>query len=207
MPTKGNDISIYINMNDAEYSFFTGAATENVVTDYTWTDGDADGQRDSGEGNWVLVACATSATINLSNSTVEAACKEDTGGNLTGDSIRYVVGGNQTWNMSVDGLVNLVDFDVLDSTDVDITETDPYSGETVSFAQRKAGFVNLMRAAISRDEFLVAFTTGDNGRTEYAGKAFISQIDATAAVGDFATYSATFEGNGQLYKRTTDTTV
>jgi len=196
MPTQGNDISIYVNMTDSDYAAFTGAATEEVVLDYTFDDSglDNDGIRDTAdEGNWVLIACATSATINLSNSTSETACKGDTAGALTGNSVRNVSAGNQTWNMSVDGL--------LDLTDYPIEEGDTAAaGATAG----RGGFVNLMRAALNRGQFLVAFSTGDAGNVEYVGKAFVNSIDATAAVGDFATYSANFEGNGSLAKRTTD---
>ena len=228
MPTQGNNIGIYVNLTGTDYDAYVAAvanATEGeqedtaVVTDYTWTDGDADLERDAGEGNWVLIACATSATINVSNSTNETACKGDVAGALTGNSVRNVSAGNQTWNMSVDGLIDLFDYPAADDVytgnpaDFD-TDGEGDDDDYTANQKARAGFVNLMRAAMNRTQLLVAFSTGagdgeggtdTSDAVEYVGKAFINSIDATAAVGDFATYSCNFEGNGALNKRYTDT--
>ena len=201
MPTQGNNIGIYVNLVGADYdAYVAGVALGNeddaAELDYSFDDtvvvNDA---RDEAEGNWVLVACATTATLNLSNATSETACKGDTAGALTGNSVRNVAAGNQTWNMAVDGLIELFDFKNEEAADVSGLDADQ---------KARTGFVNLMRAALNRTQLLVAFSTGVNGTTEYMGKAFINQIDATAAVGDFASYSCTFEGNGKLNKRDTD---
>ena len=63
-----------------------------------------------------------------------------------------------------------------------------------------------MDLAIARTDVYVAFSTGVDSDDEYWGKGFISSIDVTAGVDDFATYSATIEGNGDLAKRTVDYT-
>lgn len=226
MPTQGNNIGIYVNLTGGDYDAYTAAVAAaddsddtTSVLDYSFDNLVANGRGTEGEGNWVLIACATTATINLSNSTSETACKGDTAGALTGNSVRNVTSGNQTWNMSVDGLIELFDFPAEggdnpeatwdDDENVGTPNVDLYSADQ----KARAGFVNLMRAALNRTQLLVAFSTGEQldsegvatNNVEYVGKAFINSIDATAAVGDYASYSCTFEGNGALNKRTTDT--
>lgn len=215
MPTQGNNIGIYVNLTGADYEAYKAAVAlgddsedTTVVLDYT-LDTSSDSDRDAAnEGNWVLIAAATSATLNLSNTTSEVASKEDNDlGGLTGNSVRNVSAGNQTWNMSVDGLISIIANASPDNHR--FNDFPAEGGDTINDAletgdEHRAGFTNLMRAAMNRTQLMVAFSTGEAGVTEYVGQAFVSQIDATAAVGDFATYSATFEGNGTLNKRDTD---
>ena len=138
-----------------------------------------------GATTYQLIACSTSCSLNLSNATIETACKKSAAGALSDRSVRHTQNGTQSWTMTVDGLVDLT----FDS-----------SGE-------ETGFVDLMDIAISQQDVYVAFSTGDTAGTteyEYWGKAFISSIDATASVDDFATYTVTLEGNGDLAERTVD---
>ena len=122
-----------------------------------------------------LVACATTANISLSNATIESTCKASTAGDLTDASVRHTIAGQQTWNMQVDGLVDLV------------------TGGT-----DEASFTDLMDLALARTEVTVVFSDNVAGNKEYTGLAFISSIDATAGVDDFVTYSCSLEGNGTL---------
>ena len=178
----GNELGIYINVSDADFNAFTANGadlTTTTVLDYS-VDADDDSADD---GNWVLVACSTSCSLNLSNATIETACKSDTSGLLDDASVRHTIAGQQTWNMNVDGLLDLG-----------------------TAGAGNSNFADLMDLAIGRNDILVAFSTGVDAEVEYVGKGFISSIDATAGVDDFATYSCTIEGNGTLTKRTTDTT-
>lgn len=188
----GNELGIYINADStdiAAYEAATGVTLE-TITPFSYIDDiDADdapnsdlGTTTSG-GNWVLVACSTSCSLNLSNATIETTCKKDTAGALQDASVRHTIAGQQTWNMSVDGLLDLT------------------SGGT-----GQNSFADLMDLAINRNDIIVAFSTGNEGQAEYVGMGFISSIDATAGVDDFATYSCTIEGNGDLTKRTTNLT-
>lgn len=122
-----------------------------------------------------LVACATTANISLSNSTIESTCKASTSGELDDASVRHTIPGQQTWSMQVDGLVDLV------------------AGGT-----DESSFSDLMDLALNRTEVTIKFTDSVVGHKEYSGLAFISSIDATAGVDDFVTYSCSLEGNGTL---------
>lgn len=137
-------------------------------------DADADGVGESYE----LVACATSATMSLNNAIFEATCKSDTAGVLDDASSRYTGAGQQTWSMSVDGLVDLT------------------AGTSVH------SYVDLMTLALDRTEIKVVFR-GSTGQQEYSGLGYISSVEATASVDDFITYSCTIEGNGALTAATT----
>lgn len=159
----GNELGIYIDSASAD-----GANAANL-----------------GPTTYQLVACATSCSLNLSNATIETTCKASTTGALDDASVRHTIAGQQSWTMSVDGLV-------------DLTADGATGAET--------GFVDLMDLAIARTDVYVAFSTGVDSDDEYWGKGFISSIDVTAGVDDFATYSATIEGNGDLAKRTVDYT-
>lgn len=146
-----------------------------------YIDSVADGATQTlGPSNYQLIACSTSCSINVSNSVIETACKSDTLGDLDDASTRYTVAGQQSWTMSVDGLVDLT--------------ADGATGNTT-------GFADLMDLAMNRTPVYVCFSTGE-AETEFWGEAFISSIDATAGVDDFTTYSVSMEGSGDLTART-----
>ena len=125
-----------------------------------------------------LVACSTNATLSLSNATIETACKKDTAGVLDDASVRHTIAGQQTWSMQVEGLVELSTPDAA---------TDPRN------------FQSLFELAKDRTDVLVVFSDRTDGNYEYWGKAFISSIELSASVDDFATFSATLEGNGDIF--------
>lgn len=122
-----------------------------------------------------LVACATNATFSLSNATIETSCKSDTAGTLSDASNRYTLAGNQTWSMTVEGLVDLT-----------------------AGAAGTESYQDLMELALNRTEILIVFSDRTTGNQQYYGKGFISQIDATASVDDFVTYTCNIEGNGSI---------
>lgn len=121
-----------------------------------------------------LVACSTNATLSLSNATIETACKKDTAGALDDASVRHTIPGQQTWSIQVEGLVEL---------------TAPTGSNN---------FQSLLEIAKDRDDILVVFSDRVGGNYEYYGLGFISSIEISASVDDFATYSCTIEGNGDL---------
>ena len=122
-----------------------------------------------------LVACATNATFSLSNALVETNCKSDTSGSLDDASTRHILAGNQTWQMTVEGLVDL---------QVGTTGTE--------------SFTDLITLAKNRTEILVGFSDETTGNKQFYGKGYITSIDATASVDDFVTYTCTIDGNGEL---------
>ena len=122
-----------------------------------------------------LVACATNATFSLSNALVETNCKTDSSGALTDASTRHILAGNQTWSMTVEGLVDL----------------------TTGGANAES-YQDLMEVALNRTEVDVVFSDEVTGNQQYHGKAYITSIDATAGVDDFVTYTCTLDGNGTL---------
>ena len=131
---------------------------------------DGDGLTDA-----TLVACATNASFSLSNALVETNCKTDAAGVLSDASTRHILSGNQTWNMTVEGLVDLT-----------------AGGATAT------SYKDLMELALNRTEVDVVFSDQTTGNQQYHGKAYITSIDASAGVDDFVTYTCNFDGNGSL---------
>ena len=132
--------------------------------------------------SWELIACSTSCSLSFSNATIETNCKGSSTGNLSGITNRITTPGQASWSISVDGL--------LDMTGDDGNVTD------------ETGFVALMDLALDPTQTLyAAFATGDGQDVEYFGKVLISDISATAGVDDYATYSATLTGDGDLSER------
>lgn len=130
--------------------------------------------------SWKLIACSTSCSLSFSNATIETNCKGSENGNLSGITHRITDPGQSSWSISVDGLVDMSGADGTDS---------------------ETGFVALMDLALDPTQTVYAtFSTGD-GEIEYFGKVLISDISATAGVDDYATYSATLTGDGDLNER------
>jgi TP901-1 family phage major tail protein len=125
--------------------------------------------------NAELVACSTNATLSLSNATIETACKKDTTGVLDDASVRHTIPGQQTWSMQVEGLVELV-----------------------APAATANNFQSLFELTKDRTDVLVVFSDRVASNYEYYGLGFISSIEISASVDDFATYSCTIEGNGDI---------
>lgn len=95
--------------------------------------------------------------------------------NGSGASTTYIISGAMSWSMSIDGLLDLSSLGVGTATGV-------------------------MDAARNKEYVLCRFDTGT--QTSYLGQALIDSISITGGVDDIATYSASFSGNGDLYKYT-----
>ena len=144
-----------------------------------------------------LVALATSASLSFSNSTIETATKKVTTDGATagqlldsGLSTTHAVAGTSSFSVSCEGLLDLSDPQATaDATD-DAT------------AKTEHGFQNLMDLALRRKEVTLFFVDATNataaGGPGYKGNAFIESIEASGGVDDFATYSVTFKGTGDL---------
>jgi hypothetical protein len=88
-------------------------------------------------------------------------------------STTFIVGGAMSWSMSIDGLLDLT----------------PNGGGTAT---------GVMDASRSKEYVLVKFDTGSNAH--YIGQALIESVSISGGVDDIATYSASFNGYGDLYK-------
>jgi predicted secreted protein len=115
-----------------------------------------------------------SAATSLS---VEASntVNETVAHNGTGGSTTYIVGGAMSWSMSIDGLLDL----------------SPVG---------QGSSVTIMDAARAKYYVVTKFDTGTN--VQYIGQALIDSVSFSGGVDDIATYSASFSGNGDLFKYT-----
>lgn len=130
--------------------------------------------------NRVLLAAATSTSLEASNTINEVAARNGTGG-----STNYIASGSLSWTVSIDGLL-----DISAATGSAVTLTD---------VARNQQYVHV--------EFDTDVSTGNDQSTiKYVGQALISSITMTGGVDDIATYSCTLQGYGDLYKQTTQVT-
>lgn len=166
--------------------------TSDTVAGATVPDGYTDGDYaiivDSA-GDWVgLGKVATGAFTDATSTdlvimsaatslSVEASntVNETVAHNGTGGSTTYIVSGAMSWSMSIDGLLDLS-----------------------SVGQGSS--VTIMDAARSKYYVVTKFDTGTN--VQYIGQALIENVSFSGGVDDIATYSASFSGNGDLYKYT-----
>ena len=119
-----------------------------------------------------LLSATTSSTLDASSTINEVAARNGAGG-----STNYIASGAFSWNMSVDGLLDLT--------------TGSGSATTLIDAARNQEFV------------ICKFTTDTNsGANEafYVGQSLLESVSATGGVDDLATYSASLKGYGDLYK-------
>jgi predicted secreted protein len=132
------------------------------------------------EASDVFTDVTTSALTLMSlatSTTLEATntVNETVARNGSDGSTTYIVGGAMSWSMSIDGLLDLSSAGVGTSTSV-------------------------MDAARSKEYVIIKFDTGSN--VQYIGQALIDSVSISGGVDDIATYSASFNGNGDLYKYT-----
>lgn len=128
----------------------------------------------------VLLAAATSTSLEASNTINEVAARDG-----SGSSTNYIASGSLSWTVSIDGLL-----DIASATGSPVTLTD---------VARKQQYVHV--------EFDTDVSTGNSQSTvKYVGQALISSITMTGGVDDIATYSCTLQGYGDLYKQTTTET-
>ena len=120
----------------------------------------------------VLLSATTSSTLDASSTINETAARNGSGG-----STNYIASGAFSWNMSVDGLLDL--------------STGSGSATTLIDAARNQQFV------------ICKFTTDTAAGTNeafYVGQSLIESVSATGGVDDLSTYSASLKGYGDLYK-------
>ena len=119
-----------------------------------------------------LLSATTSSTLDASSTINEVAARNGSGG-----STNYIASGAFSWNMSIDGLLDLT--------------TGSGSATTLIDAARNQQFV------------ICKFTTDTAaGANEafYVGQSLLESVSATGGVDDLATYSASLKGYGDLYK-------
>lgn len=120
----------------------------------------------------VLLSATTSSTLDASSTINEVAARNGSGG-----STNYIASGAFSWNMSVDGLLDL--------------STGSGSATTLIDAARAQQFV------------ICKFTTDTAAGTNeafYVGQSLLESVSATGGVDDLSTYSASLKGYGDLYK-------
>ena len=127
-----------------------------------------------GSGTSRLVGVSTSASISISNGSVETASKDG----ISAQSLTHSAVGASSFSFSVDGMVDIA------------TAADDYAGTD------EHGFNNLAKSALSGETVEVVFKAA-SGAT-YTGDAFIESLEATAGVDSFATYSCSLKGTGTL---------
>lgn len=139
------------------------------------SDGDFIGIGEVQSSAWVDQTSTLSIMTAATSTNLEAqnTVNETVAHNGTGGSTTYIISGAMSWSMSVDGLLDLSATGVGSSTSV-------------------------MDAARSKEYLIVRFDTGTN--TQYIGQALIDSVTLSGGVDDIATYSASFSGNGDLYK-------
>ena len=121
-----------------------------------------------------VLAAATSTSLEASNTINEVAARDG-----SGSSKNFIASGALSWNVSVDGLLDI-------------------SGVTGSA-------VSLTDAAAAQKYVHVEFDTdvssgNDQSTVKYVGQALIGSVTLSGGVDDIATYSATLQGYGDLYK-------
>lgn len=181
-----------------------------VFVDYD-ADPDTDANSNAGgaETSPRLLALATNATLSFSNATVEVSTKKtkSSGTLLNGTSETHAAAGASSWSISAEGLLDLStptsdnDYSTPGDDSDDVLGTDK-AGEATS----EHGFANLADMAIARDTVYIEFRNASAASgfgTGYRGKAFIESLEASGGVDDFATYSVTFKGDGDLETFTT----
>ena len=122
----------------------------------------------------VIIGCAKSHTIDISNSPREIACKDDEGWAKSA----Y---GKSSWTASADGLVNYA-----------------FSKDGTGDAQRYS-LADMMALITNRTvvELVSEYNDGTGSLTQ-TGDAIVTSVSQTGADGDNITYSISFQGSGKL---------
>jgi len=166
-----------------EEGSFTTTVPSGVATTEYWLSVTEDGEfnaiglNTAGTGSdatsaLVLLSATTSSTLDASSTINEVAARNGSGG-----STNYIASGAFSWNMSVDGLLDL--------------STGSGSATTLIDAARAQQFV------------ICKFTTDTSAGTNeayYVGQSLLESVSATGGVDDLSTYSASLKGYGDLYK-------
>lgn len=121
-----------------------------------------------------VLAAATSTSLEASNTINEVAARDG-----LGSSKNFIASGSLSWSVSVDGLL-----DISAATGSAVSLTDAASAQK---------YVHV--------EFDTDVSAGnDQSTVKYVGQALIGSVTLSGGVDDIATYSATLQGYGDLYK-------
>tara|TARA_Y100000401_G_scaffold38209_1_gene28789 strand:+ start:1408 stop:1839 length:432 start_codon:yes stop_codon:yes gene_type:complete len=130
----------------------TGTVKGNLVGVYI-LDGDGDG-----DTLYDLIACGTNASLSLSNEMIETVCKDN-------DGARTALPGQQTVNMSVDGLT----------------------------AYDNIGRAQLFAAAKDKTKLTLRYGSGVSGDPYVQVDAYITSFEETAPLNDSTSFSVSFD--------------
>jgi TP901-1 family phage major tail protein len=134
----------------------------------------------NGANNYEAVAYSTSGSLELSRETIDATTKDN-------DGAKTIILGGEGWSMSCDGIVNYSAINQDGSVNTNVKTT-----------------LDLFDAWKNKTELTLCWTTGADDGTDfdnmYTGKAFISSYSESAGVNDVATFSCSFESNGDITK-------
>jgi len=148
-----------------------GAVHSNAIGIFVSTDAGS---------NFEIVAYSTSGSLELSRETIDATTKDN-------DGAKTIILGGQGWSMSCDGVVSYI--------------AENQSGTVVGDVQTT---IDLFDLWYNKTEVTLAWTTAVKDATDsdymYKGKAYLSSYSESAGVNDVATYSCTFESNGDIEK-------
>jgi TP901-1 family phage major tail protein len=115
------------------------------------------------------IAFSTSATLSISMDTRDISNKGSSG-------FRELLEAQMSWSVSVEGLY----------------ATKDANGSAVN------NYNDLLNMLKTRTAVYVELGNGVSGDTYYHGQAFITSLEQTSPMEDNMTFSATFEGTGQL---------
>jgi TP901-1 family phage major tail protein len=124
-------------------------------------------------GSGVLVAYATSGTININHNTRDITNKESSGW-------KEVLEGSRDWTIDVEGMYAWVDA----------------SGSAIT-----DGIDDIINSYIITQAAVTVTwgsTDGETGDTKYSGSAYMTSASMTGATDDSATYSASFQGTAAI---------
>jgi TP901-1 family phage major tail protein len=116
----------------------------------------------------ILIACATSHSLELGMDTRETTCKDSKGW-------KEVAEGTRNWSISGD--FNFV-------------------------ADATYGFSDLFDLYSKRTKVKLKFATEETGDKFYQGDAYLTSLSETAGMEDTITFSASFEGSGEISELT-----
>ena len=127
---------------------------------------------DNSSGSSQLIAFATSGSISINHSARETSNKESLG-------YKEVMEGQRDWEISVEGMVALLDLD-----------GNPITGHSVDelFTQYIA----------TRGVYTISFESSETGDKKWSGKGYMSSISMDAPNEESTTYSCSFVGTSTL---------
>lgn len=124
------------------------------------------------EGLEEKLYCSTTCTLNLTQDTVQASCKD-------GEQWAAAVEGQKSWTVSVEGL---------------------YDDEPEAGTKGFIDLADLIIDGPNDSTLVFGQETPIEGDTYWSGQAILTSCSLTGPDNEFATWSAEFTGNGALTK-------